>query len=128
MTSDRSWHDLYIEERAAGQRIADRITAFVGSWPFIYIHVIWFGVWIFLPIEPFPYGLLTMIVSLEAIIISTFIMMSQNRQAERDRRQAKADYDTNIAAKIEIEDLQKTLSRIENEKLDAILKIVRSQK
>lgn len=122
--AEKSWHDLYVEEREAGERIADKITAFVGSWPFIYIHLVWFGAWIWLPVEPFPYGLLTMIVSLEAIVLSTFIMMSQNRQAERDRRQADADYRTNIEAKLEIEDLQRRLHRIENEKLDKILKLL----
>jgi|SRR3989344_3679893 len=122
--TEKSWHDLYEEEKSAGHRIADKITNFVGSWPFIYLHIVWFGFWIFYPIEAFPYGLLTMIVSLEAILLSTFIMMSQNRQAERDRLQANADYDTNIAAKEEIEALQTQLSRIENEKLDKILKII----
>lgn len=120
----KSWHDWYVEERSAGERIADKITAFVGSWPFIYIHLVWFGFWILYPVEPFPYGLLTMIVSLEAIVLSTFIMMSQNRQAERDRRQATADYETNLAAKDEIEDLQRRLHRIENDKLERILRIV----
>ncbi|OGZ96982.1 MAG: hypothetical protein A2679_01335 [Candidatus Sungbacteria bacterium RIFCSPHIGHO2_01_FULL_54_26] len=62
-----------------------------------------------------------MLVSLEAILLSTFIMMSQNRQAERDRRQAKADYDTDVAAKEEIEDLQQRLHRIETDKLERIL-------
>ena len=124
----QSWHDLYIEEREAGERIADKITAFVGSWPFIYIHLVWFGVWIWLPIESFPYGLLTMIVSLEAIALSTFIMMSQNRQADRDRRQATADYETNLAAKEEIEDLQRRLHRIENEKIEKILNILETLK
>ena len=102
----KSWHELYEDERSAGHRIADKLTDFVGSWPFVYLHIVWFGVWIFLPVEPFAYGLLTMIVSLEAILLSTFIMMSQNRQAERDRRQAGADYETNLAAKNEIEELQ----------------------
>ncbi len=122
--AEKSWHELYEEERSAGHRIADRITGFVGSWPFIYIHVVWFGVWIAIPVEPFPFGLLTMIVSLEAIILSTFIMMSQNRQADRDRRQAKADYDTNVAAKEEIEELQTRLARIEDEKIEKILKLL----
>jgi len=77
-----------------------------------------------LPIEPFPYGLLTMVVSLEAILLSTLIMMSQNRQSERDRHHADDDYRTNVEAKVEIEDLQARLARIEDEKLDKILKIL----
>ena len=60
-------------------RIADRITDFAGSMRFVYIHVLWFGLWIGLGAEKYPYGLLTMIVSLEAIFLSTFVMISQNR-------------------------------------------------
>ena len=60
-------------------RIADRITAFAGSMAFVYIHIVWFGCWIGLGVEHYPYGLLTMIVSLEAIFLSTFVMISQNR-------------------------------------------------
>jgi uncharacterized membrane protein len=60
-------------------RIADRITDFAGSMAFVYIHILWFGLWIGLGAEAYPYGLLTMIVSLEAIFLSTFVMISQNR-------------------------------------------------
>jgi uncharacterized membrane protein len=70
-------------------RIADRITAFAGSMEFVYLHIFWFGCWIGLAVERYPYGLLTMIVSLEAIFLSTFVMISQNRADAR--RQAIAD-------------------------------------
>jgi len=60
-------------------RIADRITTFAGSMRFVYLHALWFGCWIGLGVESYPYGLLTMIVSLEAIFLSTFVMISQNR-------------------------------------------------
>ena len=60
-------------------RFADRITAFSGSMTFVYLHALWFTLWIGLGIERYPYGLLTMIVSLEAIFLSTFVMISQNR-------------------------------------------------
>src|SRR5436305_844983 len=59
--------------------VADRITTFAGSMGFVYIHIIWFAVWIVFRIEDYPFGLLTMIVSLEAIFLSTFVMISQNR-------------------------------------------------
>jgi uncharacterized membrane protein len=59
-------------------RIADRITTFAGSMVFVYIHILWFGSWIGFGVEGYPYGLLTMIVSLEAIFLSTFVMISQN--------------------------------------------------
>ena len=84
----------HAEERAASvqNRVADAITLFAGSMWFVYIHVIWFLLW--LRYEPFkdvfPYGLLTMIVSLEAIFLSTFVMISQNRADEK--RQALADH------------------------------------
>ena len=70
-------------------RIADRITAFAGSMAFVYIHIAWFGSWIVFRVEHYPYGLLTMIVSLEAIFLSTFVMISQNRADAK--RQVVAD-------------------------------------
>jgi hypothetical protein len=65
-------------------KAADIITTFVGSWLFVGIHALWFIAWIVFHPEPFPFGLLTLLVSLEAIFLSTFVMMSQNRQAEKD--------------------------------------------
>jgi uncharacterized membrane protein len=64
-------------------RLADRVTAFSGSMRFVYLHVAWFACWIGLGVEPFPFGLLTMIVSLEAIFLSTFLLISQNRADAR---------------------------------------------
>ena len=79
---------------AAQNRVADKITAFSGSMLFVYIHIIWFGCWIGFGVEKYPFGLLTMIVSLEAIFLSTFVLISQNRlAAEADRR---ADLDLHI--------------------------------
>src|SRR5690349_2034419 len=71
----------HAKERAESvqNRIADRITAFAGSMRFVYLHILWFGAWIGFRVEGYPYGLLTMIVSLEAIFLSTFVMISQNR-------------------------------------------------
>src|SRR4029077_4342373 len=79
------------EQRAASvqNRIADAITDFAGSMWFVYIHIVWFGLWIGLGAEKYPYGLLTMIVSLEAIFLSTFVMISQNRADAK--RQVIAD-------------------------------------
>jgi uncharacterized membrane protein len=70
-------------------RIADQITTFAGSMAFVYIHIVWFGCWIGFGVERYPYGLLTMIVSLEAIFLSTFVMISQNRADAK--RQVVAD-------------------------------------
>ncbi len=71
-------------------RIADQITRFAGSMQFVYLHVVWFAAWIGFRVEHYPFGLLTMIVSLEAIFLSTFVMISQNRADER--RQVLADH------------------------------------
>jgi uncharacterized membrane protein len=60
-------------------RVADAITDFAGSMVFVYVHVVWFALWIIFQVEDYPFGLLTMIVSLEAIFLSTFVMISQNR-------------------------------------------------
>ena len=81
----------HARERAESvqNRIADRITTFAGSMAFVYIHIIWFRSWIALGVEKYPYGLLTMIVSLEAIFLSTFVMISQNRADAK--RQVVAD-------------------------------------
>ena len=81
----------HAKERAesAQNRIADQITSFAGSMWFVYIHIIWFASWIGFGVEKYPYGLLTMIVSLEAIFLSTFVMISQNRADAK--RQVIAD-------------------------------------
>jgi uncharacterized membrane protein len=77
----------HAEERRKSleNRIADQITRFAGSMLFVYLHIIWFASWIILGVEDYPYGLLTMIVSLEAIFLSTFVMISQNRADEKRR-------------------------------------------
>ena len=77
------------QARHAQNRIADVITGFAGSMAFVYLHIIWFGCWIGFGVEKYPYGLLTMIVSLEAIFLSTFVMISQNRADAK--RQVIAD-------------------------------------
>ena len=81
----------YEEKRAENvqSRIADGITAFAGSMAFVYVHIVWFALWVSIPLEKYPFGLLTMIVSLEAIFLSTFVMISQNRADAR--RQVFAD-------------------------------------
>jgi uncharacterized membrane protein len=93
----------------AQDRTADRVTAFAGSLNFVYLHAAWFGIWIALNVglfgvalkfDDFPFGLLTMIVSLEAIFLSTFVMVSQNRQAARSDIRAQLDFETNLRAEI----------------------------
>jgi uncharacterized membrane protein len=80
---------LQERNRSRENRVADQITRFAGSMNFVYLHCAWFGLWIILRVEDYPFGLLTMVVSLEAIFLSTFVMISQNRADER--RQVIAD-------------------------------------
>jgi uncharacterized membrane protein len=82
-------------------RIADRITAFSGSMRFVYLHIIWFASWIGFGVEKYPYGLLTMIVSLEAIFLSTFVMISQNRADSKRQIIADQEWQT-----VQLEDKQ----------------------
>jgi uncharacterized membrane protein len=78
--------------RALQNQIADAVTGFAGSMLFVYLHIVWFGCWIALGVEDYPFGLLTMIVSLEAIFLSTFVMISQNRADARRQVIADAQY------------------------------------
>ncbi|MEA2243094.1 MAG: hypothetical protein QOD24_2650 [Solirubrobacteraceae bacterium] len=82
-------------------RISDRITAFSGSMRFVYLHIIWFASWIGFGVEGYPYGLLTMIVSLEAIFLSTFVMISQNRADSKRQIIADQEWQT-----VQLEDTQ----------------------
>ncbi len=94
------------------EKIADVIAAFSGSIQFLVFNAVWFVVWIvwnLLPrvrhFDPYPFGFLTMVVSLEAIFLSIFVLVSQNRQAAKDRLRADAEYEVNFKAELEIRQL-----------------------
>jgi len=102
------------------ERISDRITAFSGSMVFIMLHFVWFALWIVLNLpgapwgrfDPFPFGLLTMIVSLEAIFLSTFVLVTQNRQAAAADRRARVDLQVNVIAEREVTRLIQLVAEI----------------
>jgi uncharacterized membrane protein len=102
------------------QRVADWIAWFSGSMPFLMINGAWFIIWIILntvplgisPFDPYPFGLLTMIVSLEAIFLSCFVLVSQNRQAEKDRVRSDIEYEVNVKAELEVAHLHEKTDRI----------------
>ncbi len=119
-----NWHEKHREQSSVPELISDVVAKFAGSWWFVGIHALWFGAWIIFHAESYPYGLLTLSVSLEAIFLSTFVMMNQDRSGDRDRVQAEEDYKTNREAKLEIEILQKALARVEDEKLDKIIELL----
>ena len=102
--------------KSVQNRVADGITAFAGSMTFVYVHVIWFGVWIGLALEKYPFGLLTMIVSLEAIFLSTFILMTQNRMMSQADQRADLNLQISLLAEHEITRLL-TLTKEISEKL-----------
>src|SRR5581483_3634421 len=106
----RAFKTHSIEDRVAGA-----ITDFAGSMKFVYLHGVWFGFWVMvngglliaiglgvMPLDPFPFGLLTLIVSLEAIFLSTFVMIAQNRLSAVADARAQADYEVNLRAEAEV--------------------------
>ncbi len=99
-------------QRTWSTKLADSIAAFCGSWTFVIIHALWFAVWIGLGVEEFPFGLLTMIVSLEAIFLSTIIMISQNRQSKIDERRNHLDLQINLLAEQESTEALRLLRHI----------------
>ena len=107
--------------RKAENRVSDKITAFAGTMRFVYIHSVWFGLWIAINLgllgaalifDEYPFGLLTLIVSLEAIFLSTFVMISQNRQAKSAEVRSDLDYKTNVMAEREIDIIMRALQRM----------------
>ena len=114
------------EKITALQRVADWISWFSGSMQFLALNAAWFVAWIAVntlslgvpQFDPYPFGLLTMIVSLEAIFLSCFVLISQNRQAEKDRVRADIEYEVNIKAELEIAHLHEKTDRIYTEMLE----------
>jgi uncharacterized membrane protein len=118
----------HLDERSKSvqNRIADAITTFAGSMYFVYVHIVWFTVWIVFRVENYPFGLLTMIVSLEAIFLSTFVMISQNRQDDARQRFADHEYALVQAEEKQNEELI-DLSRKILELTGAVHELVRKQ-
>src|SRR5215216_6813754 len=113
---------LAASQRNGEERLADSITDFSGRMYFVYFHILWFVIWILInlgyfgiqPFDPYPFGLLTMIVSLEAIFLSTFVLISQNRlSAEADRR-ADLDLQIGLLAEHELTRVLKMLDEIQD--------------
>ena len=124
----KTWHQHDKDSLKFGQRLADSVANGMGSWRFIIWQTIVVAIWMILNVvaiighwDPYPYILLNLVFSTQAAYAAPIIMMAQNRQSERDRKQADADFRTNCEAKVEIEELQKRLAAIEVDKLDKIL-------
>ncbi len=115
-----TWHEQHREEFTFGQRVADSTARVLGSWPFIIGQTVLVAAWITLNViawarrwDPYPFILLNLMFSVQAAYAGPVLMMSQNRQAERDRYQARSDFDTNVKAEEEIELMQSALERVE---------------
>jgi uncharacterized membrane protein len=112
----------YIKQfRDLGDRLSDFITAFAGNMNFVYFHVLFFGMWIAINtgqfgaervFDSYPFGMLTTAVSLEAIFLATFVMISQNRSQEKSEIRAQLDYETDLQSEREIAIIMRTLVRI----------------
>lgn len=127
----RNVNDMMDKKMSALERVTDWVAWFSGSLLFVALTAVWFIVWIgvnVLPLgipvfDPFPFGLLTMIVSLEAIFLSCFVLISQNRQAEKDHLRSDVEYDVNIKAEMEIAHLHEKTDRIGEEMLAKFARI-----
>ncbi len=129
--SAKTWLDKHTESLSVGQRLADWVANGMGSWRFIIWQSIFVLAWMAMNVigyirhwDAYPFILLNLIFSTQAAYAAPIIMMSQNRQGERDRVQALEDYRTNQEAKLEIEALQLQLNKIETEKLDKIILMI----
>jgi CRP/FNR family cyclic AMP-dependent transcriptional regulator len=122
-TASRNVNAEVEDRRSQIERIADWIAAFSGSIAFLMLHIVFFAVWILLNVnwlpgwkppmfDPFPFGLLTMVVSLEAIILSVFVLLSQNRQVAKDRIRGDIEYEINLKAELEVAHLHEKVDRL----------------
>jgi CRP/FNR family cyclic AMP-dependent transcriptional regulator len=123
-TASRNVNQEVADQRSTIQKAADWIAAASGSIPFLMLHCVGFAGWIIVnmgilpdvPVfDPYPFGLLTMAVSLEAIILSVFVLLSQNRQVAKDRVRSDVEYDVNLKAELEIAHLHEKLDRVASE-------------
>lgn len=135
MKSKKNWHAKHKESLTFGSRLADGVASNMGSWRFIIIQTVIVGIWMILNIiafighwDPYPFILLNLLFSTQAAYAAPIIMMAQNRQNQRDRIHAEEDYQTNIDAKKEIEELTKKLNSIEVDKLDKIMAMLEEMK
>ncbi|MEI7503679.1 MAG: DUF1003 domain-containing protein [Paludibacter sp.] len=135
MNLQKNWHTSHIESLGFGGRIADAVAKGMGSWSFIIFQTIlvifWMGlnlVGYFYHWDVYPFILLNLLFSTQAAYAAPIIMMSQNRQNERDRMHAEADYKTNLDAKKEIEALSILLKSLEVDKLDKIIGMIEKMK
>jgi len=127
-TASRNVNAEVEDRRSQVEKVADWIAAFSGSLTFLNLHLLFFAVWILLNVnwlpgwkpplfDPFPFGLLTMVVSLEAIILSVFVLLSQSRQAEKDRIRGDIEYEVNLKAELEVAQLHEKIDRLHTEAL-----------
>lgn len=135
MRNPINWHKKHSQKLSFGNRLADSVAHRMGSWRFIFFQTILVVLWMVLNIigysyhwDVYPFILLNLLFSTQAAYAAPIIMMAQNRQNERDRENAEADYQTNIDAKLEIEALTLKLNNIEVEKLDKIILLLQELK
>ena len=125
--------DISAVEQTLGERVADRVAAFGGSWPFIFMALGAIGTWLLLnaavtkPFDPYPFILLNLVLSCLAALQAPIIMMSQNRQSAHDRRDAQHDYEVNIKAELEIVALHEKLDEIREAKWNQLIELQERQ-
>lgn len=130
----RNVHKEFETQRTWGQRCADALTSFGGSWKFILIFFVFMGGWILLNVavfkhapDPYPFILLNLILSCLAALQAPIIMMSQNRQAARDRLCSETDYKINLKAELEIRHLHEKLDHLLRKQFQRLFEIQQIQ-
>lgn len=140
-SASRNANQEIADTRTRLERVADWIAEFSGSISFLLLHVVAFAVWIGINVtwpvawmpkmpvfDPYPFGFLTMVVSLEAIILSVFVLLSQNRQVAKDRIRSDIEYEVNLKAELEVAHLHEKIDHLTGKllgRLEAIEKVVR---
>jgi len=130
----KNWHEAHSDGLTFGDKIADAVACGMGSWNFIIWQTVIVVIWMILNVigivrhwDEYPFILLNLIFSTQAAYAAPIIMMSQNRQSQRDRQQAQQDLQVDIESKKEIEALQIQLGKLEIEKLDLIIELLKKQ-
>ena len=129
----RDPHPPAVDASTLGERVADRVAAFGGSWPFIGLFLAMMAVWMFInarsdrPYDPYPFILLNLVLSCLAALQAPIIMMSQNRQAVRDRIDAQHDYEVNLIAEVQVLEIHRKLDEMRATQVAELLELQRRQ-
>ncbi len=124
-------HKVTVEANNFGERVSDAVTSLIGSWKFIVCQAVILACWIVVNVigwiqqwDPYPFILLNLLLSFQAAFTAPIIMMSQNRQSAIDRKRAEHDYDVNIKAELEIEQLHEKIDLLREMEMKRLIDVI----